>query len=229
MSLSHYTRNILNIKDENITFEEDCLEIKKIKDKSIKVFHGKLSYTPEVCPNCGCLYESNPETIIKYGFKKNCKIKTTRVGNFDTILLLDKQRFLCKYCNSTFTATTDFVDSHKQISNDTRNSVILDLMDKIPEKYISKKNNISSSSTNRILDSISKDNLIKNNGKLPEIMGIDEFKATKDTISKMAFIIVDQTNKNIFDINNSRLSTDIEKYFKKISGKIDNICKLIKL
>ena len=42
MSLSHYTRNILNIKDENITFEEDCLEIKKIKDKSIKVFHGKL-------------------------------------------------------------------------------------------------------------------------------------------------------------------------------------------
>ena len=38
-------------------------------------------------------------------------------------------------------------------------------MDKIPEKYISKKNNISSSSTNRILDSISKDNLIKNNGK----------------------------------------------------------------
>ena len=89
MSLSHYTRNILNIKDENINFEENCLEIKKINNKTIKVFHGKLTYTPEVCPNCGCLYESNPETIIKYGFKKNCKIKTTRVGNFDTILLLE--------------------------------------------------------------------------------------------------------------------------------------------
>lgn len=45
---------------------------------------------------------------------------------------------------------------------------------------------------------------IKNNDLLPEILGIDEFNATKDTISKMAFIIVDQTNKNIFDINNSR-------------------------
>ena len=33
----------------------------------------------------------------------------------------------------------------------------------------------------------------------------------------MAFIIVNQNNKNIFDINNSRLSIDIEKYFKRYS------------
>ena len=33
----------------------------------------------------------------------------------------------------------------------------------------------------------------------------------------MAFIIVNQDNKNIFDINNSRLSKDIEKYFKRYS------------
>ena len=33
MSLSHYTRNILNIKDENITVEEDCVELKKIKEE----------------------------------------------------------------------------------------------------------------------------------------------------------------------------------------------------
>lgn len=26
MSLSNYTRNILNIKDKNITFEENCLK-----------------------------------------------------------------------------------------------------------------------------------------------------------------------------------------------------------
>ncbi len=39
--------------------------------------------------------------------------------------------------------------------------------------------------------------------------------ATKDTIGKLAFIIVDQNKKNIFDINNSRKSIDIEKYFKR--------------
>lgn len=227
MSHSDYTRNILNIKDENIIFDENCLEEKVVNHEIIKVFHGKLTYTPSICPNCNCLYESNPETIIKYGFKKNCKIKINKVSNFHTILLLDKQRFLCKYCHSTFIATTNLVDFHKQISNNTKLSIIMDLMKKGPEKDIAQNNNVSSSSVNRILDSISTDKLIKNNGKLPQCIGIDEFNATKDTISKMAFIMVDQDKHNIFDINNSRLSLDIEKYFKRYSKKERNKVKFI--
>ena len=217
MSHSDYTKNILNIKDENIIFNENCLEIVKIKDKIVKMFHGKLTYTPSYCPKCGCLYESNPETIIKYGFKKNCIVKLPKVSNYNTILKLDKQRFLCKYCLSTFIATTDLVDFYKQISNNTNNVVRLELIEKGSEKDIAKRNNISSSSVNRILDYISKDKLVKNNGLLPYTFEVDEFKATKDTISKMSFIIVDQDKHNIFDINNSRLSKDIEKYFKRYS------------
>jgi len=229
MTHTDYTRNILNIKDENIYFNENCLSEIKINNKTVKCFHGILTYTPSVCPHCGCIYEQNPETIIKYGFKKNCKVKLPNISNFCTILFLDKQRYLCKYCNSTFIATTDLVDFRKQISNNTKTSVVLDLMDKVSEKYISKKNNISSSSTNRILDSISEDKLIKNNGKLPDVLGIDEFNATKDTISKMAFIIVNQKDSNIFDINNSRLSVDIEKYFKRYSKQERNKVKFITL
>ncbi len=45
MTYSNYTRNILNIKDENIIFEENCLEITKIKNTTVKIFHGKLTYT----------------------------------------------------------------------------------------------------------------------------------------------------------------------------------------
>lgn len=215
MSHSNYTRNILNIKDENIIFEENCLELIKIKGTTTKVFHGKLTYTPVSCPKCGCLYEPKPETIIKYGFKKNCKIKVDKACGYNTILLLDKQRFYCKYCHSTFIATTDYVDFHKQISNDTRTAITLELMQKGSEKDIARRNNVSSSSVNRILHDISKDLLVKNNGVLPTVMGIDELKATKDTISKMAFIIVNQDKHNIFDLNNSRLSLDIEKYFKR--------------
>ena len=217
MSHSNYTRNILNIKDENITFEENCLKEVNIKGKIVKVFHGKLSYIPDVCPKCGCLYESNPETIIKYGLKKNCNIKLDKVSNYSTILELDKQRFFCKYCESTFIATTNVVDFHKQISNNTKTSIKLELMKKGSEKDIARRNNVSTCTVNRILDDISKDKLVKNNGVLPTIMGIDEFKATNDTISKMAFIIVDQNKRNIFDINNSRLSNDINKYFKRYS------------
>ena len=228
MTHTDYTKKILNIKDENIYFYEDCLEIKKIKGIQTKIFHGYLTYTPTYCPKCGCINRSFND-IIKWDFKKNCKIKLTKVSNYNTLLLLDKQKFFCKHCNHTFTASTDIVDFHKQISNDTRKSVILDLMTKDSEKNISFKNGISTNSTNRILHDISKDKLIKNNGKLPTSFGIDEFKATKDTISKMAFIIVDQNKKNIFDINNSRLSNDIYKYFSRYQRSERNNVKFITL
>ena len=228
MTHTDYTKKILNIKDENIYFYEDCLEIKKIKGIQTKIFHGYLTYTPTYCPKCGCINRSFND-IIKWDFKKNCKSKLTKVSNYNTLLLLDKQRFFCKHCNHTFTASTDIVDFHKQISNDTRKSVILDLMTKDSEKNISFKNGISTNSTNRILHDISKDKLIKSNGKLPTSFGIDEFKATKDTISKMAFIIVDQNKKNIFDINNSRLSNDIYKYFSRYQRSERNNVKFITL
>ena len=214
MTHTDYTKKILNIEDENIYFYEDCLEIIEIKGIKTKVFHGYLTYTPECCPNCKCINHDHND-IIKWNFKRNCKIKITKACNYNTILLLDKQRFFCKHCNKTFTASTDLVDFHKQISNDTRRAVILDLMTKDSEKNIAKRNNISTNSVNRILDDISDDKYVKNNGSLPISFGIDEFSATKDTISKLAFIIVNQESRNVFDINNSRLSKDIYKYFSR--------------
>lgn len=228
MTHTDYTKEILNIKDNNIYFYENCLQTKKENGLEVKIFHGYLTYTPEYCDKCGIVNEGTKD-IINWGFDRNCLVKIPKVSNFDTVLLLDKQRFYCKHCHSTFSAKTSLVDFHKQISNNTKLSVIIDLMNKGSEKDISKRNNISTNSTNRILDEISKDKLIKNNGLLPEIIGIDEFSATKDTISKMAFIIVDQTNKNIFDINNSRKSIDIEKYFKHYSKKERDKVKFITL
>ena len=214
MALTDYTKNILNIEDKNIYFYDDCFEIKKINNIETKIFHGYLTYTPKVCPKCGCI-NNGPEDIIKWNFKRNCKIKITKVCNYNTIILLDKQRFYCKHCDKTFTASTNIVDFRKQISRDTHTSVVLDLMTKDSEKNIAKRNNISTNSVNRILDDISSDKYVKNNGSLPTSFGIDEFSATKDTISKMAFIIVNQESRNVFDINNSRLSKDIYKYFTR--------------
>ena len=216
MTHTDYTKLILNIKDNNIYFDENCLKNKNIKGKETKVFHGHLTYNPEICPKCGAINEGYND-IIKWNWKRNCKIKLPKISGYNCLLVLDKQRFLCKHCNKTFTASTDVVDYHKQISNNTNLNIKLELMKKGSEKDIAERNNVSSNHVNRILDEIAKDKLIKNNGKLPTIMGIDEFNATKDTVSKMAFIIVNQDKHNIFDINNSRLSFDIEKYFKRYS------------
>ena len=55
--------------------------------------------------------------VIKRDFNRNCKVKITKVCNYNTILLLDKQRFFCKHCNKTFTTSTNIIDFHKQIPN----------------------------------------------------------------------------------------------------------------
>ena len=226
MTYTNYTKLILNIKDENIYFDENCLEIVNIKGIETKVFHGYLTYTPEYCPKCGCVNESFDD-IIKWNWRRNCKIKIPKACGFNTLLVLDKQRFYCKNCHKTFTATTDVVEFHKQISNDTNLNIKLELMQKGSEKDITKRNNVSSNHVNRILDEIAEDKLVKNYGTLPEVMGIDEFNATKDTTSKLAFIIIDQNKHNIFDINNSRLSLDIEKYFRRYSKQERDKVKFI--
>ena len=228
MTHTDYTKNILNIKDKNVFFYKNCLKSQIINGLETKIFHGFLTYTPKFCPKCGSINEGTQD-IIKWDWKRNCKIKIPKISNYNSILLLDKQRFYCKHCHKTFTASTNIVNFHKQISNNTKTNIILDLMNKGSEKDIAKRNNVSINSTNRILDEISKDKLVKNNGILPEIIGIDEFCATKDTISKMAFIIIDQNKKNIFDINNSRMSLDIERYFKNYSKKQRDKVKFITL
>ena len=48
-------------------------------------------------------------------------------------------------------------------------------------------------------------------------MNWDEFKATKDTKGKLAFIITDNNKGKIFDIQDSRKSIDLDKYFRRYS------------
>ena len=186
MTHTDYTKNILNIKDENIFFDENCLEICKINNIDTKVFHGYLSYTPKYCDVCGCINESSND-IIKWDWKRNCKIRLPKVAGYNTILVLDKQRFYCKHCHHTFIARTNVVGFHKQISNDTELSIKLELMNKIAEKDISKHFNVSHNKVNRIMHELSRKTILP--GTLPTIINFDEFKATRDTEGKMALII----------------------------------------
>lgn len=177
MSINNYILNLLNIKDENIYILTNNFQNKVIKGKNYKIIEGILTYNPDFCPKCGCINESHND-IIKWGFKRNCKVKIPKISNCYSLLILHKQRFLCKNCNNTFIAETTLIDR--------------------------KLNEISSHTVLR-------------HPILPESMNWDEFKATKDTKGKMAFIITDNDKGNIFDINDSRKSKDLEKYFKRYS------------
>lgn len=212
MTQSNYTKNILNIKDVNVNFYENCLETRIINGVETKVFRAYLTYHVHVCPFC-----KHEGSIIKWNWKRNCKIKIPKVSNYNAIILLDKQRFKCKHCNHTFIATSPLVDKFCNISNNTKLSIKLDLMNKISEKDIAIRNNVSHDSVNRIIDYLSKKSVLP--GTLPSIINIDEFKATKDTKGKMAFHIINNRTGKTFDILESRKSNALLKYFMRFPRK----------
>ena len=77
---------------------------------------------------------------------------------------------------------------------------------------IEKRLGISSSTINRKLESLSSKTILKNQF-LPKIMNWDEFKATKDTTGKMAFIVLNNETGEIYDIKDCRKKDYLEKYF----------------
>ena len=210
MSTNNYILNLLNIKDENIYIVKEIKE-EMIKNKKYKIIEGFLSYKPEYCPHCGVVNESSND-IIKWGYRKNCKIRIPKQNNCLTRLILHKQRFYCKHCNNTFIAETSLVDRNKNISNNTELQIVEELTHKQSEKDISERTDVSSSKVDRKISEISSHTVLRHS-TLPTSMNWDEFKATKDTKGKMAFIITDNDKENIFDILDSRKSNDLEKYF----------------
>lgn len=225
MSTNNYILNLLNIKDTNIHILTDKLTNKVIKGKTFHIIEAILTYNPEFCPCCGCINESSND-IIKWGFRKNCIVKIPKVSNCKTRLLLHKQRFYCKNCNNTFIAETNLVGKNKNISNNSELQIRLELMKKQSEKDIADRLDVSVSKIDKVLNDISSHTILRHS-TLPKSMNWDEFKATKDTKGKMAFIIVDNKTGNIFDIQNSRKSRNLEKYFKRYSRSERNKVKLI--
>ena len=210
MSINNYILNLLNIKDENIYIVKEIKE-EMIKNKKYKIIEGFLSYKPEYCPHCGVVNESSND-IIKWGYRKNCKIRIPKQNNCLTRLILHKQRFYCKHCNNTFIVETSLVNRNKNISNNTELQIVEELTHKQSEKDISERTDVSSSKVDRKISEISSHTVLRHS-TLPTSMNWDEFKATKDTKGKMAFIITDNDKENIFDILDSRKSNDLEKYF----------------
>lgn len=216
MTHSDYTKNILNIKDQNIYFDENCLGLEKRNGVLTKTFHGYLTYTPKYCEVCGSI-NSSSDDIIKWDWKRNCVVKMTDVCNYNTILILDKQRFYCKNCHHTFTAKTNVVGFSKNISNDVELSIKQKLMSKVSEKDIAKEFHVSHNKVNRIMNELSQRTVLP--GYLPTIMNFDEFKATKDTEGKMAFIITNTKTHKTFDILESRKANYLKKYFFRFPRK----------
>lgn len=214
MSNINYITQILNLKDKNIFFKEDFYKEEVINGVTHKIFEGYLSYKPMCCPKCGVIFDDNFE---KHGFISS-NIKIPNISGFKSVLRLHKQRFLCKHCNKAFTLTSNIVNYGCFISNNTKYQIALDLTKKRSEVDISKDNNVSPNTVERVMDSFyDSQKLYKNH--LPEVLLFDEFKSVKSSNGAMSFHLCDGITGKTIDIVEDRKLLSLIRYFGNYSHK----------
>ena len=208
MSNQNYIMEMLELKDNNVTFTENFYYKEKIKGIIYKIFEGYLSYKPKLCPNCGVIFDNKFE---KHGFITS-NIKIPDVSGYKTILRLHKQRYLCKHCNKAFTLSTSITNYGCFISNNTKHKIAKDLVKKRSEKDIASDNNVSPNTVERIMDSYYESQKIYKH-YLPKVLSFDEFKAVKSADGSMSFHMCNGITGQTIDIIEDRRLDNLIKYF----------------
>ncbi|MDZ5501221.1 transposase family protein, partial [Enterococcus cecorum] len=112
-----------------------------------KVFSGLLSYpeNPYCCPKCGGI-----GSVIKHTPKASL-IQMIPYQMVPTYLRLYKQRYRCKDCDHTFSATTNIVDENCYISKALKFAILNDLKQKCSMTDIANRYFVSPKTVERIL------------------------------------------------------------------------------
>ncbi|HCM90313.1 MULTISPECIES: transposase family protein [Vagococcus] len=103
--MENNTRKSLKLTDESLIFEENWLSIEARRNRSVNMISGK----EKKCPHCGfsqCFKNETYQTISQL----------PEINRQPTYLKLKKERYLCKNCGATSSATTSLVDDYCQIS-----------------------------------------------------------------------------------------------------------------
>lgn len=224
MSQKYCILNLLNIEDKNIKLTENFYKIENFDGIKYKVIEAILSYQPEFCYRCGCIFNKE-QTYEKNGFKTS-DILMLDVCNHGCILRLKKQRFLCHSCNKKFFAKTKLINDGCFISNPVKYAIALELKNKISEKDIANRFRVSPNTVERIIDSYyDTQKLYKN--YLPEVLSFDEFKSVKSADGAMSFHMCDGKTGKTIDIVEDRKLNSLMRYFSYYTHKARANVKLI--
>lgn len=209
--MNEFITKTLGIKDKNIKFEK-TVEEKVVKGWNCLFYFGKLTYTPTRCAMCG--YENSNKMIIKNGMKKS-KITLNKMNERPSYLILDKQRFYCKHCESYFTAETNLVDAYCNISNNTKLAILNKANEIRSEKSIAQACFVSPSTVSRYIDKTARQLYHTPFQSLPEHIMMDEFKSVKNVAGSMSFIFADAQTHCIVDIVEDRRLSALKTYFSR--------------
>ena len=193
---SHFTSNLLNLKDCNIN---------KIVHSDSSV-HITISTKPKIlqCPACG------QETSRVHDYR-NQTIKDLPLMTKNTLLVLKKRRYVCS-CGKRFFESYDFLPKYSRMTNRMASYIISELCHCIPLSLVASKTNTSPHTVARIFDLLQ----YSRPASLPEVLAIDEFRGNAGG-EKYQCILVDPTAHKILDILSDRKQVHLIDYFKGYS------------
>lgn len=189
----------------NVT-EADVSKLKIFQDCDTIFYDITLVRKPMFCPICG-------SKMIRHGHKKKT-INHPALRDHNGVILYNANRYRCKVCNKTLLERNPFTfpgfnssfllirQTMKMLKNLNYNL-----------KMISEELNISTTQICKYLDSY----VVIPPRTLPESLGIDEIhnKYLSRKNSSYLYILVDNTNRHIYDILDSRNKAHLASYFSK--------------
>lgn len=204
--MSNDIRNLLNIKDPNIIFEENCVK----REQNALYIHCSLTYSMDECPNCG-----DKQSIVRNGTRQS-KITYLESSGAACYLLMNKQRYRCKACRHCFTAKTNLVEDHCSIALPVKQRVASLATDTLSEKKIAELNHVSSHTVRRAVDTFASE-IRQTPTTLPTYLCFDEFKSTKSSKGAMSFIFCDALTHQVVDVIEDRQLKSLKAYFYRFS------------
>ena len=191
---SYYTEKLLGLQE---------VEVKNIIDKE-ESYEIEIEYPRKVCI-CPCCGEETNK-IHDYRYQR---IKELPVFEKKVILILRKRRYVCS-CGKRFAEPNTFLARYQRMTKRAIVGLLEKLSDSRSYTAVAREFNISTTTVIRFFKNIQ----YNKPTKLPEVIGIDEFKGNSGG-EKFHGILTDIGNRKVIDILKTRYEHDLCDYFKK--------------
>ena len=139
------------------------------------------------------------------------------ISDKPVIFYLDKQRFICKVWNKSFSTKTTEFRKYSNISKNLRAGVIKKLSKELTMKEIDESNAISINTVQRVQYELSK--TLDKPKSLPAYMCFHELSSTSDSVSNISFVYSNALTHQIQNILQGRTNNIIKNYFLYYSYK----------
>lgn len=191
---SYYTEKLLGLQG---------VEVKNIQEKE-EFFEISIEQPRKecICPCCG----ESTNKIHDYRYQR---IKELPTFKKNVVLILRKRRYVCS-CGKRFFEPNTFLAKYQRMTKRAIMGLLGKLSDCRSYTSVAREFNISVSTVIRFFKNVQ----YSKPTKLPEVIGIDEFKGNSGG-EKFHGILTDLEERKVIDILKTRYEHDLCDYFKK--------------